>query len=119
MPLRQRLEIEQVANALHVTVRWLQEWLRAHPVDAAGEPYCTPVGRKRIFHPSDITRIEKALREDIKRRYTSGRCAPAKRRILKSEAPSQESMWRRAAELLNDPSLIEAGKNWRTKHRDP
>ena len=105
MPNRQRLEIEQVANALHVTVRWLQEWLRAHPVDAMGEPYCTPVGRKRLFHPSDITRIEQSLSGEIKCRYTSARRAPAKARIGKSVAPTAESALSRVADLLGDPSL--------------
>ena len=105
MPNRQRLEIEQVANALHVTVRWLQEWLRAHPVDAMGEPYCTPVGRKRLFHPSDITRIEQSLRGEIKCRYTSGRRAPAKALPTKSVARTSESAWNEASALLNSPSL--------------
>jgi hypothetical protein len=103
--MTERYTIEEVAAKLRTTMRWLLEWLRKHPADKAGEPYYTPVGRDKIFHQSDIARIETALRKGIKCRSVSGRREKAKRRTLKSEAPISDAAWRRAAELTNDPSL--------------
>lgn len=99
------LTLNEAAIELRTSKRWLLEWLRKHPADKAGEPYYTPVGRDKIFHQADIARIEGALREGAKCRSSSGRRAPAKRRISKSAAPTSESAWKLAAELTNDPSL--------------
>jgi hypothetical protein len=100
------LTLNEAAETLRKTPRWLREWLRKHPADKVGEPYFTPVGRDKIFHQADICRIELALREGVKCRSSSGRRAPVKRRILKSEGRTSDSEWRQAAELLNDPSLL-------------
>jgi len=100
-----RLTLEEVAAELRKTTRWLMEWLRSHPVDQDGEPYYTPVGRDKIFHQTDVARIERALREGIACRSNSGRRAPAKRRIMKSAGRTSESEWKLAAELTNDHSL--------------
>ena len=101
-----RLTLDEAAVELRTKKRWLNDWLLAHPTDSADLPYYTPVGRKKIFHPSDIARIEFALREELKSRSVSGRRAPVKRRILKSEARTDEAAWKLAAELLNDPTLL-------------
>ena len=100
-----RFTLEEVAEAMHKTPRWLREWLSAHPADANGEPYYTPVGRDKIFHESDVARIELALRRRMKCRSRSGRRARAKRRIMKSAGRTSESEWKLAAELTNDHSL--------------
>jgi hypothetical protein len=100
------LTLAQAADLLHKSPRWLREWVRAHPADKAGEPFYTPVGRDKLFHPSDLNRIEQALREGMKCHSSSGRRAPAKRRTLKSEENTSESAWKLAAELTNDPSLL-------------
>ena len=99
------LTLNEAAETLRKTRRWLMEWLRKHPADGDGEPYYTPAGRDKIFHQTDIARIERALREGIKCRSSSGRRAPVKRRILKSADHTSDAMWRLAAELTNDPSL--------------
>jgi hypothetical protein len=101
-----RLTLIEAAEALRKKPRWLREWLRQHPADKGGEPYFTPVGRDKIFHQADISRIEFALREGVKCRSNSGRRAPVKRRITKSEDHTSDSEWKLAAELLNDPSLL-------------
>lgn len=104
-----RYTLEEAAKELRKTRRWLNEWLRAHPVDEQGIPFYTPVGRDKILLPSDITRIEDALRGELQRRSDSGRRVPVKRRIMKSEGRIEDqrdhSAWKRAAELLGDPSL--------------
>jgi hypothetical protein len=102
---RGALTVDEVAAELRKTKRWLLEWLRAHPRDKDGEPYYTPLGRDKIFYQSDIARIERALREGMQCRSSSGRRALAKRPTTKSVAPTSESAWRLAAELTNDPSL--------------
>src|SRR6266404_2635293 len=97
--------VDEAAAELRKPKRWLLEWLREHPWDKDGEPYYTPVGRNKIFHETDIARIELALRGEMKCRSNSGRRAPAKRRTTKYEGPTSESAWKLAAELTNDPSL--------------
>lgn len=99
------LSTHEAAEHLRKSKRWLLEWLRKHPRDSTGEPYCTPVGRDKIFHQSDLARIERALRGESCR-SSLGRRAPVKRRITKSVAPTSDAEWKRAAELLNDPSLL-------------
>jgi hypothetical protein len=97
--------MDEAAEELRKTTRWLLEWLRKHPADKAGEPYYTPVGRDKIFHHADIARIETALREGIKCRSNSGRRGPARRPISKSGERTSDAAWKLAAELTNDPSL--------------
>jgi hypothetical protein len=101
-----RLTLDEAAAELRKTPRWLREWVRAHPRDSAGEPYYTPAGRDKLFHRSDLDRIELALREELKCPSVSGRPARARRRTTKSEEPTSVSAWRSAAELTNDPSLL-------------
>ena len=104
------LTIEEASYSLRKSKRWLNEWLAKFPADNAGEPYFTPVGRDKIFHQADIARIERALREGIKCRSSSGRRAPVKRRTLKSEERTSGAEWKQAAELLNDPSLLNSSE---------
>jgi hypothetical protein len=106
-----RYTLEEAAKELRKSARWLNEWLLRHPVDDQGIAFYfyTPVGRDKILLPSDITRIEAALRAELCR-SSSERRGGAKRRIMKSEGPTSESAWRLAAELTNDPSLITSSK---------
>lgn len=109
----QRYTIEEAAEILRSTPRWLSQWLLKHPVDSEGEPFFTPVGRDKILLQSDITRIELALRGGFKC-SRSGRRAPVKRRTTKSVGRTSVAEWKLAAELLNDPSLsksFEKSKN--------
>lgn len=108
------LTLDEAAESLRKTPRWLLEWLRKHPADKTGEPYFTPVGRDKIFHPVDIQRIELALREKVKCRSSSDRRAPVKRRTMKSAGLISESEWRLAAELTNDPSLANSSERSRS-----
>jgi hypothetical protein len=97
---------DEVATGFRKSPRWLGDWLRANPRDAQGELFFTPVGRDKIFYPADVARIERALRESIPCRSSSGRRALAKRRTTKSAAPTSDSMLRLAADLTNDPSML-------------
>jgi hypothetical protein len=99
-----RYTLEEAAKELRKTRRWLNEWLRAHPVDEQGIPFYTPVGRDKILLPSDITRIEAALRGELCRSI-SGRRVRAERRTTKSGAATLELQSRGAAAPQNDPSL--------------
>jgi hypothetical protein len=116
--MSRRLTLKEVAAELRKTPRWLLEWLRAHPRDAQGEPYYTPVGRDKIFHPNDITRIESALRGELQCRSNSGRRALAKRRIMKSAGRTSESEWKLAAELTNDHSLSNSSEESKSASRN-
>jgi hypothetical protein len=63
------MTINQTADHLCKSRRWLLEWLRKHPADKDGQPYYTPVGRDKIFHQADIARIE----HDAARAHHAGR----------------------------------------------
>jgi hypothetical protein len=103
-----RLTLEEAAEELLApSARWLNEWLLKHPRDKNGEPFYTPIGRAKRFHRSDITRIEVALRGELQCRSGSGRRVKAKRQITKSGGRTSDSELRLAAELTNDPSLLE------------
>jgi hypothetical protein len=108
------LTLEEAAAELRTTKRWLMEWLRGHPRDKGGEPYYTPVGRDKIFDQVDIARIKMALREELRCPSSSDRRAPVKRRTSKSEAPTDTSMWKLAAELTNDPTLLKNSSAYKT-----
>jgi hypothetical protein len=104
------LTLLEAADQLRKSKRWLLEWLRAHPADNDGQPFYTPVGRDKIFHQTDIARIELALRGDLQCRSASDRRVKAKPRISRSGEqsgdPKDHSAWKRAAELLGDPTLV-------------
>jgi hypothetical protein len=65
------MTIEEAANALHKSRRWLQDWLRLHPADAAGNPYYAPFGRTKTFDENDLARIRAAVREEERCRLSS------------------------------------------------
>lgn len=113
-----RLTLQEAAAELGTKERWLNDWLRAHPRDDEGEPFYTPVGRDKVFHHTDITRIERALRGGVPCHSSSGRRAPVRRRTTKSEAPISESAWKRAAELTSDPSLSTRSSSSRSASSD-
>ena len=100
-----RLTLPEAAAELRKSARWLREWLQSHPRDKSGAPYYTPAGRDRLFHPSDIARIELALREEVTCRSGSGRPVKARRRTSKSAAAISASAWNALAELTGVPSL--------------
>ena|SRR5258708_22702963 len=62
------LTLDEAADQLRVSRRWLEYWLADHPVDAAGVPFYYRVGRRRLFETSDIQRIRDFLREKEKTR---------------------------------------------------
>jgi hypothetical protein len=111
------LTLDETAAELHKSPRWLRGWLRANPQDKDGQLYYTPVGRDKIFHQSDIARIERALREGMQCRSSLGRRAQVKRRTMKYEGPTSESAWKLAAELTNDPSLSNSSAKSRSASR--
>src|SRR6266568_985215 len=99
------LTMDDTASRLHKSRRWLQDWLRNHPVDRNGEPFYTPLGRTKIFDERDIQRIRDALKEEARCRLNSSRRGQAKRPIGRSAAPTSKSMWTEAAELTGSPLL--------------
>lgn len=101
-----RLTLDEAAAELRKTPRWLREWLRAHPTDKNGEAYYTPVGRDKLLHPSDLLRIELALREGVKGRVEK-RHPRAKRSPIAVEDRISDAQWRLAAELTGDASLAD------------
>jgi hypothetical protein len=63
--------LDEAAQALRVSRRWLEYWLAAHPVDAAGSPFYVPMGRRKTFEQNDVTRIRACIREEERCRLKS------------------------------------------------
>lgn len=55
------LTIEEAAERLRKTPRWLTSWLRTNPQDANGIPYCRQAGRTRLFTEDDFARLLGAI----------------------------------------------------------
>src|SRR5947199_9760460 len=97
------------AEACGKSVRWLQNWLRDHPVDAHGKTFFSQVGRTKMFRPDDIRRILDAMMvAPCPSRST--RPAPVKHRTAISEARTSESLWTEARALLEEPLQSSNGK---------
>jgi len=43
------LTMDEAADNLRVSRRWLEYWLAAHPVDTTGNPFYVPMGRRKTF----------------------------------------------------------------------
>lgn len=55
------LTLHAVAERLHVTRRWLQEYLRQNPYDQFGRPVFRVAGRSKIFTEDDYNRLLETL----------------------------------------------------------
>lgn len=108
--------LEEAAERLRKTARWLRDWLRHHPVDAAGVPFYSPMGRTKTFDEGDLARIRSAEREAERCRLNLLRPATRKRKTSISEAATLELQLTEAAGLTGDRSLLESlnGSNRRS-----
>jgi hypothetical protein len=107
--------MDEAAAYLRKSRRWLQDWLRAHPKDGQGNPFFIPLGRSKAFRLADLERILKAAMEDHECPSNYIPLGRVKRRTGLSRAPTSESLWTEAQELLKGPLLNVAEK--RSKKR--
>src|SRR6266403_3947347 len=63
--------MDEAADELLVSRRWLEYWLADHPVDATGTPFYVPMGRRKTFEQNDIARIRACIREEERCRLSS------------------------------------------------
>jgi hypothetical protein len=93
--------LQEAAERLHVTPRWLEDWLCQYPLDPkTGEPFFVLAGRLKLFTEADVARIYAALRELTRCRYISERPAKAKRPTTKSAGPTSGSLLSKARALI-------------------
>jgi hypothetical protein len=57
------LTINEASDELRVSRRWLEYWLAANPVDAAGVPFYVRMGRSKKFTATDIERMLAHMRD--------------------------------------------------------
>jgi hypothetical protein len=74
--------LDRAAQRLHISRRTLQDWLRAHPADPAGQPFYSVIGRTKTFDDGDIARIRAAAREEERCRLNSS-AAPRQNALLR------------------------------------
>ena len=53
--------VDEVADRLHKTRRWLMDWLRIHTHDQRGNPLFKLAGRSKVITDEHIQRIIEAL----------------------------------------------------------
>src|SRR5258708_5915508 len=99
-PMR-TLTLAEAAVELRKSKRWLQVWLTRNPVDAFGKPFCSRLGKTRVFRETDIARILDATLDTPPCRSTSGRRTKA--RTGRSAGLTSGSLWSEAQELLRKP----------------
>src|SRR3982074_1002271 len=104
------LTLSEAAAELRKSRRWLQDWLAKNPVDAFGKPFCSKLGRTRVFREADIARILDATM-DQPCPSKSTRPAPVKRRIIQSGGHTSGALWTEAQELLKSPLRSESLKS--------
>src|SRR2546423_13554086 len=100
--VRSYLNMEQAAEKLHKSRRWLQVWLRDHPADQYGRPFYSPLGRTKTFDEDDVARIRQAAREEEKCRLSFYRRGQARRRITRGAANTSESTLIEALRLATE-----------------
>jgi hypothetical protein len=54
----------EAATELRKSTRWLREWLAGNPEDIFGRPYCSKLGRTKVFREANITRILDATMDE-------------------------------------------------------
>ena len=96
------MTMDEAAKALRKSRRWLHDWLAKNPVDAAGRPFCSKLGRTRLFRETDITRILDAAL-DKSCRSNSSRRERGNHRTGRSGGAISESLWTEAQKLLGKP----------------
>src|SRR5215813_3982884 len=65
--------MEEAAERLHKSRRWLQDWLRFHPADSLGKPFYAQLGRTKVFTDESLSRLLAACMEDQRCRSSSSR----------------------------------------------
>jgi hypothetical protein len=58
------LTIDEAAERLGKSRRWLEEWLRQHPTSKSGMPYYAAAGRTKLFTDENIRWIAKAIDDE-------------------------------------------------------
>lgn len=58
------LTLDEAAAELGCKRRWLEYWLKDHPIDATGNPFYVPVAGRKTFEDTDIARIRASIREE-------------------------------------------------------
>src|SRR5262245_15396033 len=98
------MDMNEAAERIGISRRLLQDWLRGHPMDAQGEPFYSPFGRRKTFTDSDIDRIRAAAKRDLACRSLSASSEEVRRRTTPSAAPTSESTLKQLRALLTKSS---------------
>jgi helix-turn-helix protein len=92
-------DIKDAAERLGVSKRWLQKFLRQHPVDTAGVPFYIPIGNRKRFTERDLERILEMNRNAEKDRLLS---APPIHTDWPAENKTYEAFGNRSERPLSD-----------------
>src|SRR5438045_7317618 len=105
------LTMSEAATELRKSRRWLQDWLRDHPVDRYGVPFYSPLGRAKLFGEADLNRILETAREEERCRLNSSRrLRDVGRRTTQSAAPTSASTLKDLRALLTGTSPRRSSK---------
>ena len=102
------LTIDQVADQLHKSRRWLRDWLREHPEDAPGRTLYRLAGRTKLFTEQQLNYIIEALPCPS----SSCRRAKAGRRTGRSVAPTSDDTLTEALRLCKRSVANQVRRQW-------
>jgi len=96
--------MDEAAQRVPCSRRWLQQFLAENPADKAGVPFYYPIGNRKKFTDADIDRIRNFNREIARCQLSSFRREKASRRTTMAAAPTSVSLLT-AAQRLTGPRL--------------
>jgi hypothetical protein len=109
------LTMPEAAKELRKSRRWLQDWLAKNPVDAAGIPFYSPLGRTKFFNDTDLERIRAAAREEERCRLSQSRPAKAKARTGRAGAAHLGRHVDRSTKALTKPLAKKIIRKWNAR----
>src|SRR5262249_17462859 len=104
--------MDEAAQRVPCSRRWLQQFLAENPADKAGVPFYYIIGNRKMFTDADIDRIRNFNREIVRCQLSSSRRARAGRTTTVA-APTSASLFTEAQALLGhrlQNELLKRGK---------
>src|SRR5262249_6401063 len=106
--------MDEAAQRVPCSRRWLQQFLANNPADKAGVPFYYPIGNRKMFTDADINRIRNFNREIVRCQLDSSRRVPV-RKTTSCAGRTSESLLTKAQRLTGKPLRVGSSSNGKRK----